>query len=274
MSVHSRIAIGVEYDGSALAGWQRQQQQSRQQQLPTVQGLLEAALGRIADEEVSLKVAGRTDAGVHATAQVAHFDCAIDRGSRAWVLGANSMLPAAVRVLWAVPVAEHFHARFSAQARRYMYVIQQRPVAPAILAGRVTWHRQDLDLAAMHRAAGYLSGERDFSSFRAAACQSSSPVRQVKAAAVYACNGFTVLDIEADGFLLHMVRNIAGTLMMIGRGQRQPEWVGELLAAKDRRLAAPTASPHGLYLVHVAYARRWGLPRPKGPLPPPFITLP
>ena len=266
-SASTRIAIGIEYDGSSLAGWQRQQDP----QLPTVQGLLEESLSRIADAELNLKVAGRTDAGVHATAQVAHFDCPLDRGERAWVVGGNSFLPDSVRVLWAKPVADDFHARFSAEARRYMYVIQTRPVAPAILAGRVTWCGQGLDIAAMHKAAKHLPGERDFSSFRAAGCQSSSPMRRVKTAAVSAYNGFTVIDIEADGFLLHMVRNIAGSLMAIGRGEQRPQWMQDLLVAKDRSLAAPTAPPHGLYLVHVAYASHWRLPQPEGLLPPPFI---
>ena len=263
-----RIAIGIEYDGSRLCGWQRQSAPP----LPSVQGLLQTALGRIADEPVALKVAGRTDAGVHATGQVAHFDCSRDRGVKAWVEGSNSLLPAAVRVTWAAAVAEDFHARFSALARRYMYAVQVRPVAPAVLAGKVTWSRRPLDVAAMHRAAGYLRGERDFSSFRAAGCQSATAMRRVRRVAVRRRRGFIVIDIEADAFLLHMVRNIAGSLMAVGRGEHKPKWIAELLQARDRRLAEPTAPPDGLYLVQVRYPRRFSLPRPDKPQPPPFIV--
>ena len=267
----TRVAVGVEYDGSRLAGWQRQ----ASPELPTVQGLLQAALGQVADETVSLTVAGRTDAGVHATAQVAHFDCSVDRGAKAWIRGANSLLPPEVRVTWAAAVPESFHARFSAEARRYMYVIQQREVAPAILSGRVTWSRQTLDAAAMHQAARPLLGEHDFSSFRAAGCQSNTPRRKVHEVTVFERQGFTVIDIQANAFLLHMVRNIAGALMAVGRGERFSEWVGELLQAEDRTLGEPTAPPDGLYLVQVKYPPDCGLPPEcltDEAAPPPFIA--
>lgn len=252
-----RIALGIEYDGAAFHGWQRQGDQA----LPTVQGAVERALSKIADHPVELVCAGRTDTGVHATAQVVHFECALDRGEKAWVRGANSLLPSSVRIVWACNVREDFHARFSALSRRYHYVIYDNRVESAIMARRVTHTRAALDIEAMHAAGQHLLGEQDFSSFRAAGCQSRTPFRNVQQLSVYRHHRFVVLDIQANAFLQHMVRNIAGTLLEIGAGRQDPQWAAQILAARDRTQAAMTASPHGLYLVDVDYPPEFGLPK-------------
>jgi tRNA pseudouridine38-40 synthase len=248
--------MAVEYDGAAFHGWQRQ----GSPELPTVQARLETALSAIANHPVSLVCAGRTDTGVHGTGQVVHFDCAADRGAKAWLRGTNSLLPRSLRVRWARAVPQTFHARFSAQSRRYHYVIFDSPVEPAIMAGQLTHTREVLDIEAMHAAGQYLLGEQDFSSFRAAGCQSRTPFRNVMHLSVSRHHRFIVIDIEANAFLQHMVRNIAGTLMEIGSGRRSPEWVLDVLQAKDRSVAAKTASPNGLYLVAVRYPSEFGLP--------------
>lgn len=262
-----RIALQLEYDGSAFHGWQMQ----RDPALPTVQETLEAALSRIADHPLKLSCAGRTDTGVHATGQVVHFNARTDRGARAWVTGGNSLLPPSVRIHWAGTVERRFHARFAALSRRYRYIIHESPVASAVLARQVTHCHERLDAAAMDRAGALLLGENDFSAFRAAGCQSSSPFRNVTRLSVRRHQAFIVIDIEANAFLQHMVRNIAGALLEVGRGRRPPEWITELLAGRDRRQGAMTASPNGLYLVDVAYPPEFGLPRDaSGPvfLPP------
>lgn len=251
----ARIALVVEYDGSAFSGWQKQSSPD----LPTVQGRLEAALSRVADHPVHTICAGRTDAGVHATCQVCHFDARLDRGCKAWIQGVNSQLPRSVRVLEAVAVGENFHARFSATARRYHYVLECRESVSAILAGRVSPCRFELDLAAMQEAAGHLLGEQDFSAFRAAGCQSRSPSRNVHHARLSRQGRFVVFDIQANAFLQHMVRNLMGSLLTIGRGQQPSAWMAELLAGRDRRLASATADPDGLYLVAVDYPDADGL---------------
>lgn len=251
-----RIALGVEYDGAAFHGWQRQGSPL----LPTVQARLESALTGIANHPVTLVCAGRTDTGVHGTGQVVHFDCAVDRGEKAWTRGTNSLLPRSLRVLWAKSVPLEFHARFSAQSRRYHYVIYDNPVEPGIMAAHLTHTRDTLDIAAMHEAGQYLLGEQDFSSFRAAGCQSRTPFRNVMRLSVTRHHRFILLDIEANAFLQHMVRNIAGTLMEIGSGRRSVQWAREVLGAKDRNVAAKTASPHGLYLVAVRYPVTFDLP--------------
>lgn len=261
----NRIALAVEYDGAAFHGWQRQ----GRPELPTVQARLETALASVANHPVTLVCAGRTDTGVHGTGQVVHFDCAVDRGSKAWLRGANSMLPRSLRVLWAQAVPQSFHARFSAQSRRYHYVIYDNPVEPALLAGQLTHTREILDIQAMHAAGQYLLGEQDFSSFRAAGCQSRTPFRNIMSLSVRRHHRFIVLDIEANAFLQHMVRNIAGTLMEIGSGRRPPEWAHEVLQARDRNVAAKTASPNGLYLVAVRYPGEFGLPA--GTVGPAFL---
>lgn len=251
-----RIAVAVEYDGAAFSGWQRQ----ASPELPTVQGAVEKALSQVAAAPVRVHCAGRTDAGVHATGQIIHFDAPVDRGARAWVRGGNSLLPAGVRLRWAQRVDPAFHARFSAVARRYRYVILESDVAPALLVNQLTHVRGKLDADAMHSAGQYLLGEHDFSAFRAAGCQSRSPNRCISRLQVQRHGPFIVIDIQANAFLQHMVRNIAGALMEVGRHLREPDWLGGLLAGRDRRLGAVTASPTGLYLVSVSYPPQFALP--------------
>lgn len=248
-----RIALVIEYDGSGFCGWQAQTG------VRTVQAVVEAGLSRVADHPVRLHCAGRTDTGVHATAQVAHFDTDAVREMRSWILGTNANLPADVRVLEARPVAEDFHARFRAVSRQYRYVICNRPVRPAILRDRVAWVHQDLDVPRMQAAATCLVGEHDFSSFRALACQAKHPVRTLHRLQVSRSGEFLYIDVLANGFLHHMVRNIAGTLMAVGRGDRPVEWVAEVLAARDRTVAGVTAPPGGLYLVAVGYPPEYDL---------------
>lgn len=252
----TRIALGVEYDGSAFHGWQAQLDPA----LPTVQESLEAALGQVAAHPVKVHCAGRTDTGVHAAGQVVHFDTTSLRQLKAWVLGANTALKRGVSVRWAHVVTDDFHARFSAYSRRYRYTVCDEPIRPALLASFITGHQKRLDAAAMHAAGQYLLGERDFSAYRAASCQSKSPMRCVTELSVRRHGGLVVMDIEANAFLLHMVRNIMGVLLVIGEGRQAPRWAGELLEARDRTQAAKTAPPQGLSLVKVRYPERFGLP--------------
>lgn len=251
-----RIALGIEYDGSEFCGWQLQKDAVR-----TVQGAVEQALGKVANHEVRVTCAGRTDTGVHATEQVIHFDTDAVRDERAWVYGANANLPKDVVVLWARPVPDDFHARFSAQRRAYRYVIFTREVRPTFLAYRVTWHYKTLDIERMQSAANYLLGEHDFSSYRAVACQAKSPVRTVHRLEISSHGPFIFIDVEANAFLHHMVRNIAGVLMAIGSGDYTPEWSREVLLAKDRALGGVTAPPHGLYLTRVGYPEEFAIPQ-------------
>ena len=250
-----RIAVGVEYDGSNFSGWQYQEQDVR-----TVQEEVEKALSRVANHPVRVFCAGRTDTGVHATEQVIHFDTDAERDEHAWVFGANANLPPDVVVLWARPVSEEFHARFSAQRRAYRYVIFTRHVRPTFLARRVTWHHRKLDVERMAEAGKALLGEHDFSSYRAVACQAKSPVRTLRKLEVSRQGPFIYIDVEANGFLHHMVRNIAGVLIAIGEGERPVEWSREVLQARDRTLGGVTAKPHGLYLTEVAYPSDFALP--------------
>lgn len=250
----SRIALGLEYDGNAFYGWQTQPGGR------TVQDALEAALGAIAGVPVATTCAGRTDTGVHATSQVVHFDAPVSRPESAWVRGVNSHLPDGVAVRWAQAVPADFHARFSARGRRYRYLLLNRPVRPGLAAGRVGWFHLPLDVAKMQEAADLLLGEHDFSTFRAAECQAKTPVKELRQARVSRQGELVVFDFEATAFLHHMIRNLVGTLVYVGKGKHQPAWVGELLAARDRRLAAPTFSPSGLYLAGVSYEPHWGLP--------------
>lgn len=251
-----RIALGIEYDGSAFSGWQKQK--SPQQE--TIQQYLETALSKIANHEILLTCAGRTDAGVHATCQVVHFDCNIDRGLKAWVEGTNSLLPKSIRVLWAMPQSENFHARFSALSRRYYYLLYERNIASAMLSRRVSHERKELDTELMNTAAQYLVGEKDFSSFRAAGCQAATANRNILQASLFRQGGFIIFDVKANAFLQHMVRNIMGSLLLVGRGERDPCWIADLLEQKDRRLAAPTAAADGLYLTAVDYPPEFELP--------------
>jgi tRNA pseudouridine38-40 synthase len=242
-----RLALGIEYDGSAFAGWQFQSHAR------SVQGELQRALSAVADHPVELHAAGRTDAGVHALEMVAHFDTTAERPLHAWVLGTNANLSDEVTVLWAQPVAASFHARHSAEARRYHYSILDRRLRPALERHRVCWVRQPLDAEAMHAAAQALVGQHDFSAFRAAECQSSTPVRRLLDITVERQGEHVGLRVRANAFLHHMVRNIAGSLILVGRGERSPDWLAELLQSADRRLAGPTAPPQGLYFEAAEY---------------------
>lgn len=258
-----RFALEVEYDGSSYSGWQRQ----FSPQLPTVQGYLEEALSRVADAPITVFCAGRTDRGVHATGQVVHFESPVERSSKAWVLGTNSGLPVSIRVRWAQPVSVDFHARFSALARRYLYLIYEEDLLSTHLFGRATRVADSLNIEAMQQAGRLLEGEHDFSAFRAAGCQSNSPWRCVHWLRVLHHHRFIVVDIQANAFLQHMVRNIVGMLLEVGKGAREPDWAGELLSGRDRTAGAMTAPAHGLYLVRASYPGQFNLPESSlGPL--------
>jgi tRNA pseudouridine38-40 synthase len=260
----SRTALGISYTGTAFHGWQAQRQG------PTVQQTLEAALSKIADHEVRVICAGRTDTGVHATHQIVHFDSAAIRPEKAWVLGTNAHLPDTVAVSWSRTVDDSFSARFSATARRYIYAIHNTTVRPALAAGLFTREHRPLDADAMHAAAQALVGEHDFSAYRASKCQSRTPMRNIHEISVYRRNDVVFINIAANAFLHHMVRNIAGVLMDIGAGERPADWSAELLAGRDRTVGAMTAAPHGLYLVNVVYPSQHGLPA--GPTLPHFFN--
>ena len=259
----ARIAVGLEYDGSAYAGWQVQPA------APSIQAITERALARIAAAPVALVCAGRTDAGVHALNQVAHFDTLAVRPLRSWVLGANSELPADVSLTWARPVPAHFHARFSAEARTYRYLILNRGARSALHMQRATWVHRPLDEAAMGAAAALLVGEHDFSAFRAAECQARSAVRRLTHLTVARRGHWVVIEAQANAFLHHMVRNLAGLLIAVGKGDAAPQWAGEVLAGRDRTRGAATAPAAGLYLAGVRYPAAFGLPSapPAGLLP-------
>jgi tRNA pseudouridine38-40 synthase len=249
----SRVVLGVEYDGSGYHGWQAQINGR------SVQQSLEQALSKVADHPVTVICAGRTDAGVHALEQVVHFDTHAERHLDAWLLGGNALLPPDVKIVWAKPAVGDFHARYSALARFYRYVIINRPVKSALFHRRSTWCYAPLDSGKMHHAAQSLLGEHDFSSFRAQGCQSKSPRRMMYFIDVYREGDKVVMDISANAFLHHMVRNIAGVLMDIGAGKQPLEWTQDLLAAKDRKVAGVTAPPDGLYLGAVYYPEHYGI---------------
>ncbi len=263
----TRFACCLEYDGSSYNGWQSQPHEG----VSTVQDVFEAALATIAAAPVRVHCAGRTDTGVHAVAQIIHFDSPVPRACRAWTRGVNTALPPDVRVHWATPVAPDFHARFSATARRYRYLVANVPARPALLRNLVTWHRRPLDAQRMQRAARALVGEQDFSAFRAASCQSNSPMRNVMSVNVTRQGDFIEIDILANAFLHHMVRNIAGSLLAVGDGRAQEDWIRELLDGRDRTRAADTAPPTGLYLAEIVYPAQFDLPpAADGPLLPGF----
>ena len=249
-----KIAIGIEYDGSRFHGWQSQPSGD------TVQDHLEHALATIAGEPVRLAAAGRTDAGVHALAQVAHFETAAVRPESAWVRGVNTLLAQAVAVQWAAPVAEDFHARYSAIARTYRYLLYNHPVRPALHHGHVGWFHLPLDADAMRAAIVHLLGEHDFSAFRSSECQAKSPVRVMRSCKLEQHGSHLRFEFKANGFLHHMVRNIVGSLLPIGRGERPEQWLLELLQGRDRAVAGPTAPPQGLTFIGPRYPRTFGLP--------------
>ncbi len=249
-----RLAVGLEYDGARFAGWQLQPG------LATIQGHVQRALGSVADHPVEATCAGRTDAAVHASGQVAHFDTTSDRPMRGWVLGANGELPPEIAVLWAVEVDAEFHARHSAVARSYRYCVLQRATRPALLRERVWWLRSPLDATVMHEAAQQLVGEHDFSAFRAAECQSKTARRRIVSISVHADGELVTIEVTANAFLHHMVRNIVGTLVPLGTGEQRPSWAGEVLASGDRARAGITAPAHGLYLERVCYPPALGIP--------------
>ena len=249
-----RLALGIEYDGGDFFGWQKLGHG------PSVQAVVESALSFVADAPIVVQCAGRTDAGVHARCQVVHFDTDALRPMRGWVLGANSRLPDAVSVRWAVEVAADFHARFAARARCYRYRILDRAIRPALARQYVAWERLPLDALAMHRAAQALIGEHDFSAFRAAQCQASHAVRDMQRIDVRREGEEIAIDVRANAFLHHMVRNIVGSLLEVGRGERPEAWLGELLPGRDRSVAGDTAPSQGLCFLGPLYPARWALP--------------
>lgn len=255
-----RIAVGVEYKGTAFCGWQSQSG------VRTVQDCVEHALSRVADHPVRVITAGRTDTGVHATGQVVHFDTGSRRSAYSWMRGANSHLPPDVRVLWARQVPDDFHARFSASERAYRYVLYCSTSRPAILRDLCAWSYYDLDVHPMRDAAASLLGGHDFSAFRAAGCQAKTPYRTVREVVLSQSGPWLWLDIAADAFLQHMVRNIVGTLTAVGRGERPAEWLTEVLESGDRTRAGATAPPEGLYLSAVRYPAQFGIPIPANPV--------
>ena len=252
-----RIALGLEYDGSRFCGWQTQPSGCG------VQDHLESALEHVAAERVETLCAGRTDAGVHAFAQVVHFDTAAQRPPSAWVRGGNASLPAGIAILWAHEVDPEFHARYSALSRWYRYILFNRSVRPALHHGRVGWFHLPLDVERMRRAAQRLLGEHDFSAFRSSECQARSPVRELRRIEIERYGEYVVFDFCANAFLHHMVRNLVGTLVYVGKGKHEPEWVAQVLSSRERARAAPTFDAAGLYFAHVQYDARWGLPAPR-----------
>lgn len=249
-----RMAIGLEYDGNGFCGWQTQPGGG------AVQNAVEQALTQMAGHEVTTVCAGRTDAGVHALAQVIHFDTAVHRPVSAWVRGVNALLPGSIAVLWAKPVPEDFHARFSAVERCYRYLLLNHPLRPALYRARAGWFHQPLDLERMREAAECLIGEHDFSGFRAAECQARSAVKCLHRLDIARAGDFLVFELRANAFLHHMVRNIVGCLVYVGKGKHSPDWVKAVLESRDRKLAAPTFPAAGLYLAEVRYAEKWGIP--------------
>jgi tRNA pseudouridine38-40 synthase len=261
-----RIALGIEYDGSSFCGWQTQPGGC------AIQDHLEAALAIIHGAPVQTITAGRTDAGVHASGQVVHFDVRNPRPDSAWVRGVNAHLPRGVTVLWSRQVDAGFDARRSALERTYRYLLLNRPARPALLAGKVGWVHGELDLAAMQAGASHLQGTHDFSAFRAAECQARSPIRDLRQVSVQQQGPWCLFEFRANAFLHHQVRNMVGALVWVGLGRRPPEWIGEVLASRNRARAAATFAPDGLYLVQVRYDPAWALPAADGIMPP--LALP
>ncbi|VCU72137.1 tRNA pseudouridine synthase A [Pigmentiphaga humi] len=250
----ARIALGVSYDGGPWQGWQTQPHGR------TVQDTLETALGHFLGAPVGTVCAGRTDTGVHAVQQVVHLDTPLERPEQAWVRGVNAHLPASIAVRWARPVADDFHARFSARSRAYVYLLLDDPVRSPLWAGRAGWSFRPLDVEAMRTGARHLLGEQDFSSFRSSQCQAASPVRTMHELDIARRGRMVVFTLRANAFLHHMVRNIVGALVYVGQGRQPADWMGALLAERNRSKAAPTFSPDGLYLTAVGYPAGHGLP--------------
>lgn len=251
-----RIALGIEYDGTAYNGWQRQKTGLG------VQQRLEEALEKVADHAVEVTCAGRTDTGVHATGQVVHFDTPSIRDDRGWLLGANSNLPDDIGVMWARQVEDDFHARFSATGRNYRYRILNRLERSALHRHRAWWVYQALDAERMNEAAQYLLGEHDFSAFRAAGCRANTPQRNISSISVERSGDWITLEVSANAFLQHMVRNITGTLVSVGAGEQQSSWIRNVLESRDRKQGGIAAPPHGLTLVSVDYPAAAGIPPP------------
>lgn len=249
-----KIALGIEYDGSQFYGWQQQIN------LRTVQGEIEKALSKIATIDIKVTCAGRTDTGVHGMNQVVHFISPVDRPIKSWIYGANSHLPKDVVIKWAQEVPEHFDARFSALSRKYRYIIFNHAIRPSHLRSAVTWHYNKLNVGIMHEESQLLLGENDYTSFRSSQCQANSPIRKIKKISVSQQGQLIVLDVEANAFLHHMVRNIAGVLMTVGSGRENRGWVTELLLQKDRTKGAETSPPYGLYLYDIEYPSEFKIP--------------
>lgn len=258
--VTGRIALCVSYKGAQYFGWQ-----SQASGVPSVQHEVEQAISKVANHPVEIVCAGRTDKAVHASYQVVHFDTTVIRSERSWVFGCNANLPSDISISWARPVEDEFHARFSALSRRYNYFIYNHPIRPAHFSDQVTWCHYPLDADAMDRAAQCLLGEHDFSSFRAAGCQSKSPFRRLDKISVKRVSNMLLLDVSGNAFLHHMVRNIAGVLIKIGTGEMPESWCKEVLDQKDRTKASVTAPPFGLYLCDVEYPDQFNLPKSEGP---------
>jgi len=250
-----RVALGIEYSGENYCGWQRQKHS------PSVQENLEKVLTQIADQPIKVFCAGRTDTGVHATGQVVHFDMNGSRPESAWMRGANNYLANDISIVWSMDVQDDFHARFSAVSRTYRYIIQNTVAPAASLYGKVTWHRKQLDAKLIQKGANYLIGQHDFSSFQASSCQANTSTRTVEFVRVQRVNELIIIDIKANAFLHHMVRNLVGCLLQIGEARQSPEFVSELLQVRDRRKAPDTAKPHGLYLVGVGYPETYSIPQ-------------
>lgn len=263
-----RIAIGLEYCGRRFNGWQRLRNGR------SVQACVEQAISRVANHEVTVGCAGRTDSGVHARYQVIHFDTPAKRDERGWVLGCNVHLPEDVAVLWAQPVEDRFHARFSAHGRTYRYHILNRISRPGVFSGLLTWDCRPLDAERMHTAAQVLVGEHDFSGYRALGCQSKSALRKLRRIEVWRAGELVMIEVEANAFLHHMVRNIAGVLMSIGAGKAAPSWAGKILAGRDRTRGGVTAPADGLYLTAIEYPAWVTLPKPAGDELPWFVGAP
>ena len=250
----SRLAMCLEYDGSNYHGWQTQKG------VVTIQETLEKAVSNVADEQVQITTAGRTDAGVHATGQIVHYDTLSNRSNQEWLRGVNSNLPASVVVSWVLPVPVTFHARYSALSRSYRYVLLNRPVRPTYLSQRVSWDYRPLDVARMKVAAKPLLGKHDFNAYRAVSCQSNTSVRIIHELEINQKESWIWIDIEANGFLKHMVRNIVGVLVAIGAGESEPNWSREVLETRDRTMGGITGTPDGLYLCGVTYPVDFNLP--------------